>query len=88
MIGDSRLTDFRSSLMAEFSGLKYMLDVSSVFLMKSGDCLMPWASFGPWQSHLGPPGAPSWPEVSIFDDIWGHFGVTLELIWGTGGLFF
>ena len=56
--------------------------------MKSGDFLMPWASFGPWQSHLGPPGAPSWPEVAIFDDIWGHSGVTLELILGTVGVFF
>ena len=35
---------------------------------------MPWASFGPWQSHLGPPGAPSWPEVASFEDFWGHFG--------------
>ena len=33
-------------------------------------------------------GAPSWPEVAIFDDIWGHFGVTLELIFGTGGVSF
>ena len=55
--------------------------------MKCGDLLVPWASFGPSQSHLGPPGAPSWPEVAIFDDIWGHSGVTLELILGTGGVF-
>ena len=56
--------------------------------MKFGGFLMPWASFGPWQSHLGPPGAPSWPEVAIFDDIWGHFGITLELILETVGAFF
>ena len=44
------------------------------FLMEFGDLLVPWTSFGPRQSHLGPPGAPSWPEVTIFYDIWGHFG--------------
>ena len=39
-------------------------------------------------AHLGPPGAPSWPEAAIFYDIWGHFGVTLELILETVGVFF
>ena len=52
--------------------------------MDLGDFFVPWTSFGPWQSHLGPPGAPSWPEVAIFYDIWGHFGAHL----GTGGVFF
>ena len=65
-----------------------MIGFTVSFLMKFGDLLVPWASFGPWQSHLGPPGAPSWPEVAIFYDIWGHSGVTLELILGTGGVFF
>ena len=32
--------------------------------------------------------APSWPEVAIFDDSRGHFGITLELILGTVGVFF
>ena len=45
---------------------------------------MPWTSFGPWQSRIGPPG----PEVAIFDDTWGHVGVTLEFILGTVGVFF
>ena len=40
-----------------------------------------WAMAVP--PYLGPPGAPSWPEVAIFDGIWGHFG----LILGTGGVF-
>ena len=35
-----------------------------------------------------PHGAPSWPDVAILDDIWGHFWVTLELMLGTGGVFF
>ena len=35
-----------------------------------------------------PPTAPSWPKVAIFDDIWGDFGVTLELMLGTVGVFF
>ena len=48
---------------------------------------MPWTSFGPWQSHIGPPGAPSWPAVAIFDDLWGHCGVAVELSLGTGGVF-
>ena len=56
--------------------------------MKFGDLLVPWASCGPWQSRLGPSRAPSWPEVAIFDEIWGHFGVTLELILLTVGVSF
>ena len=35
-------------------------------------------SSGSWQSHLGPPSAPSYLKVAIVDDIWGslwgHFG--------------
>ena len=61
---------------------------SGVFLMKLGDFLVPLTSFGAWQSHLGRPGTPSRLEVAIFDDIWGHVGVTLELILGTVGVFF
>ena len=56
--------------------------------MDLGDVLVPWTSFGPWLSHIKSPGAPSWPEVAILDDMWGQFWVTLELILGTGGVFF
>ena len=49
---------------------------------------MPLTSFGPWQSRLGPPSAPSCPTVVSFDDIWGHFRVILGLILGTVGVFF
>ena len=37
----------------------------------------------PWPSRC-----PKLARSSDFDDIWGHFGVTLELILGTGGVFF
>ena len=57
-------------------------------MIKCGDFLVPWTSFGPWQSHLGRPSAPSLPKVAIFDDIWGRSEVTLELMLGTAGLFF
>ena len=56
-----------------------------MFFNKQFDFVVPLTSSG--QSHLGPPGAPRWPEVAILDDIWGHFGVMLELIWGTVGVF-
>ena len=39
-------------------------------------------------THLGPPSAPSLPKVTIFADIWGHVGVTLELILATVGVSF
>ena len=47
------------------------------FFMDLGDFLVPWTSFGPWWSRIGPPGAPSWPEVAILDksgSLLGHFG--------------
>ena len=54
--------------MAEFSLFNDKLySVLWVFFDTFGDFLVPLTSFGPWQSHLGPPGAPSWPEVAILD---------------------
>ena len=67
--------------MVEFSGSNDTLFyiVLCRVLMNLCDFLVPLTSFGPWQSHLGPPSAPSLPKVAIFDDIWCHFGVILEL---------
>ena len=52
--------------------------------MEFCDFLVPLTSFGPWQSHIGPPSAPSCPKAASYDDIWAHFG---ELILGIVGVF-
>ena len=71
--------------MTEFSDFSTL---SSCDLMKFGEFVVSLTSFGPWQSHLGPPSAPSLSKVAIFDDTWCHFGVILELMFGTVGVFF
>ncbi len=50
--------------------------------------LVPLASFWPLQPHLDPPSASSFPKVAIWDDFWGHFGVTVDVILATLGAFF
>ena len=75
--------------MAEFSGFNDKLNIVLLcFLLNFSDLLVPLTSFGPWQSHLYPPSVTGYPNVAIFYDLWGHFGVILEFFWGTVGVFF